>query len=74
MIVLKAVTDNNLWFWHAAFGFVGSCKNINILDVSPLHTCFLDGHMQRLIFYNSIGEFKFNKLFYLVDGIDPQLT
>ena len=32
------------------------------------------GHMQRLIMIISIGEFEFNKLFYLVDGIYPQLT
>ena len=40
-IVLEAVADNNLGFWHAAFGFPGTCNDINILDVSPLHTCFL---------------------------------
>ena len=63
VIILEAVADNNLWFWHAAFGFAGSCNNISILDVSLLHTCFLDGSDGRIDFDYSIGEFKFNKLF-----------
>ena len=54
MLVLEAVVDNNLWFWHAAFGFVGSCNDINILDVSPLHTHFLDGSHAAIDFVNTI--------------------
>ena len=23
-LVLEAITDHNLWFWHAAFGFTGT--------------------------------------------------
>ena len=42
-IVSDAVADNKLWFCHAPFGFAGSCNDINILDVSLLHTNFLDG-------------------------------
>ena len=64
-IVLEAVVDNNLWFWHSAFGFVGSCNNINILDVSPLYICFLDGSHAKIDFDYSIGEFEFNKLFFI---------
>ena len=71
MIVLEAVADNNLWFWHAAFGFAGSCYDINILDTSPLRTHFLDGSHAKIDFDYSIGEFEFNKLYYLVDGIYP---
>ena len=26
-IVLEAVADNNLWFWHATFGVAGSCND-----------------------------------------------
>ena len=64
MIALEAVVDNILWFWHAAFGFARSCNNINILDVSPLHAHFLDGSHAKIV----------NKLYYLVDGIYPQVT
>ena len=74
MIVLEAVTDNNLWFWHAVFGFVGSCNDINILDISPLHTHFLDGSHAGIDFDYSIGELEFNMLVSLVDGIYPKLT
>ena len=73
-IVLEAVADNNLWFWHAAFGFAGSCNDINFPDVSPLHTHFSDGSHTKIDFDDSVGDCKFNKLFYLVDGIYHQLT
>ena len=29
-IRLEAVIDNNLWFWHTAFGFPGTLNDINI--------------------------------------------
>ena len=74
VIVLDAVADNDLWFWHAVFGFVGSCNDINILDVSPLHICFLDGSHTKTDFDYSFGEFKFNMLFSFVEGIYSQLT
>ena len=74
ILVLEAIADYNLWFWHAAFGFVGSCNDINILDVSPLHQQFLDGSHSKIDFEFTIDEQVFNKLFYLVDGIYPQLN
>ena len=37
-LVLQAIGDHNILFWHAVFGFLGSCNDINILDVSPLHS------------------------------------
>ena len=42
-VMLEAVSDYNLYFWHAAFGFPRSLNNINILNLSPLMTSFLDG-------------------------------
>ena len=50
MLVLEVITDHNLWFWYAAFGFAGSCNDINILDVSPLHQQFLDGSHSNIDF------------------------
>ena len=73
-LVLQAITDHNLWFWHAAFGFAGSCNDINILDVSPLHQQFLDGYHSKIDFKFMIDKQVFNKLFYLVDGVYPQLS
>ena len=55
-LVLEAITDHNLWFWHAAFGFTGSCNDINILDVSPLHQQFLDGSHSKIDFEFTIDE------------------
>ena len=55
-LVLEAITDHNLWFWHAAFGFVDSCNDINILDVSPLHQQFLDGSHSKIDFEFNIDE------------------
>ena len=73
-LVLEAIADHNLWFWHAAFGFMGSCNDINILYVSPLHQQFLDGSHSKIDFRFTTAEQVFNKLFYLVDGIYPQLS
>ena len=72
-LVLEAITDPNLWFWHAAFGFTGSCNDINILDVSPLHQQFLDGSHSKIDFEFTIDEQGYNKLFYLVDGNIPTI-
>ena len=55
-LVLEAITDYNLLFWHAAFGFMGSCNDINILDVSPLHQQFLDGSHSKIDFEFTIDE------------------
>ena len=73
-LVLEAIADHNLWFWHAAFGFTGSCNDINILDVSPLCQQFLDCSHSKIDFKFTIDKQVFNKLFYLVDGIYPQLS
>ena len=55
-LVLEAIADHNLWFWHVAFGFAGSCKDINILDVSPLHQQFLDGSHSKIDFEFTIDK------------------
>jgi hypothetical protein len=49
-IVLKAVADYNLWFWHAAFGFARSLNDINIWDSSPLHKAMVDGSFASVDF------------------------
>ena len=66
--------DHKLWFWHATFGFAGSCNDINILYVSPLHKKFLDGSHSNIDFEFTIDGRVFNKLFYLVDGTYPQIS
>ena len=53
------ITDQNLWFWHAVFGFTGSCNDINILDVSALHQQFFDGSHSKIDFeFNLTNEYS----------------
>ena len=58
-IGLEAVVDNNLWFWHAAFGFgfPWTLNNINIWERSSLYESMINGRHDEL-------EFDF-----LVDGV-----
>jgi hypothetical protein len=75
-IVLKAMADHNLWFWHHSFGWPGSLNDINIWNRSCLLKAFLDGSFARDVdFEFTIGEDKvFNRLWILVDGIYPELS
>jgi hypothetical protein len=34
-VVLEALSDFILWFWHALFGYAGSLNDLNILNLSP---------------------------------------
>ena len=53
----------------------GSCNDINILDASPLHKCFVDGTHSCIDFDYAIdNDHVFSKPYYLVDGIYPTLT
>ena len=54
-IVLEAMADHNLWFWHTVFRFAGCCNDINILDASLLHKCFIDGTHSHIDFDFAIG-------------------
>ena len=48
-IGLEAVLDNNLWFWHAAFGFPGTLNDINIWECSSsLYESMIDGRHDEL--------------------------
>ncbi|KAI2509348.1 Plant transposon protein [Fragilaria crotonensis] len=75
-IVLEAMADHNLWFWHHSFGWPGSLNDINIWNRSCLLKAFLDGSFARDVdFEFTIGEDKvFNRLWILVDGIYPELS
>ncbi len=73
-IGLEAVVDNNLWFWHAAFGFPGTLNDINIWERSSLYESMIDGRHEELDFEFMVDGEVFDKLLYLVDGIYPPLT
>ena len=78
-LVLEALCDYNLWFWHAAFGFAGSLNDINILNLSPLLESLLDGSFAEIernsktVPYVISGE-VFHLLNILVDGIYPKYS
>jgi hypothetical protein len=64
-IVLEAVSDYNLWIWHAAFGFAGSMNDIDIWEQSLLLKQFVDGTFAKVV------DFEFNILgeeFFIVVG------
>jgi len=71
-LVLEAMSDFNLWIWHASFGFAGALNDLNIWENSLLLQDMLDGTMASLDFEFWIGGKLFKKLFFLVDGIYPE--
>ena len=73
-IGLEAVIDNNLWFWHAAFGFPGTLNDINIWERLSLYESMIDGRHEEIDFEFVVDGEVFDKLIYLVDGIYPPLT
>eukprot|EP00804_Cyclotella_cryptica_P018889 CCRYP_006428-RA/>CCRYP_006428-RA protein AED:0.19 eAED:0.73 QI:0/0/0/1/1/1/2/0/365 len=73
-IGLEAMVDNNLWFWHAAFGFPGTLNDINVWERSSLYESMIDGAHDELDFEFLVDGEVFDKLIYLVDGIYPPLT
>ena len=74
-IVLEAMCDHNLWFWHTSFGWAGSLNDINIWERSSLLKKMVDGTMAHdLDFTYNIAGQEFNKLWVAVDGIYPELS
>jgi hypothetical protein len=74
-LVLEAMADHNLFFWHASFGWAGTLNDLNIWEGSDLYREFLDGTWsERVDFPFSINGQDFNKLYVLVDGIYPELA
>ncbi len=74
-IVLEALADHNLWFWHHAFGYAGTLNDINIFDQSPLLKAFLDSTFTNEVdFSYELGGNVFAELFVLVDGIYPEIA
>jgi hypothetical protein len=78
-IVLEAIADYHLWFWHVSYGYAGTLNDINILNLSPFLHSLLDGTFENLEAEAGILPFKisgmdFDKVFVLVDGIYPKYT
>ena len=76
-IVLEAVADHNMWFWHAAYGYAGTLNDLNILNISPLLDSFTDDTFNLLeddIVPFKIGDEIFHFMYVLVDGIYPRYS
>ena len=74
-LVLEAFSDYHLFIWYSHFGSPGSLNDINIWDVSPLHTSFVDGTFSSDIdFEFEIAGKSFRRLWLMVDGIYPPIS
>ena len=78
-MVLEAVCDYNLWFWHAFYGCAGSMNDLNVLRLSNIMKTFLNGDFAALeedagVVPFEIDQAQFRQLFLLVDGIYPKYS
>jgi Plant transposon protein len=76
-IVLEAIGDYHMWFWHAAYGYAGCMNDKSILAISPFFEKLIDGSFAELeseVVPYTIGEYVINQMFILVDGIYPQYS
>jgi Plant transposon protein len=79
-MVLEALADYHLWFWHASFGNAGSLNDLNILNLSPLLESLVDGtfveveRLANVVPFQVAGDSFLQSLFVLVDDIYPQYS
>ncbi|GKB44947.1 zinc finger, CCHC-type containing protein [Tanacetum coccineum] len=69
-IMLEAVADQQLWFWHAYFGVPGSNNDLNVLYGSPLFDDLLADKAPEASF--QVNGKAYEKGYYLADEIYPQ--
>jgi hypothetical protein len=78
-IILEAVADYNLWFWHSSYGYAGCLNDMNILNLSPLldslsNGTFKDMEARSGVIPFSIGQETFERTYFLTDGIYPKYS
>ena len=78
-IVLEAICDHHLWFWHISYGYAGTLNDKNILNLSPFLGSLVNGKFVELegeagVIPFQVHDEEFNKLFVLVDGIYPRYS
>jgi hypothetical protein len=78
-IVLEAIADYNLWFWHVSYGYSGAMNDLNILNISPLLEKWTEGSFGALerdstVVPFSVGGESFERMYVLVDGIYPKYS
>jgi len=73
-LIMEAVSDHQLFAWPFVVGYAGTLDDINVWDSSLLHQSLIDGSFHRNDFEYSIGAERFNKLWFLMNGIYPPLS
>jgi hypothetical protein len=74
-VVVEAMVDHNLWFWHASVGHAGTQSDTNIWDVSPLLQLLLtDEWTSTRDFKFTLDGQEFEKLWILADGAYPPIA
>ena len=76
-IVMEAICDYHMFFWHASYGFCGRLNDLNILNLSPYLESLVDGSFNELeleVTPFTINNEEFTNVFVLCDGIYPQYT
>ncbi len=61
-------------FWHHEFGHARALNDLNIWDPSQLHESFIGGTFGKIDFDFEINGEQFTNLYFLVDGIYPELS
>ncbi|CAL1390062.1 unnamed protein product [Linum trigynum] len=68
-IILEAMASYNTWIWHAFFGTPGSNNDINVLGMSPVFDCIVNGSAPHVRF--EVNGHAYDQCYYLADGIYP---
>jgi len=68
-MILEAVASHDLWIWHAYFGLLGSCYDINVLQRSPIFSAYIRGESPPVHF--TVNGRTYDMGYYLADGIYP---
>jgi Plant transposon protein len=73
-VIVEAVSDHNLWIWHASVGYPGALNDINVFDLSSLSKTMVDGTLEANDVPFTAGDENFTKNYYLEDGIYPSIA
>jgi len=68
-LILEAVADYELWFWHAHFDLPGALNDINVLHRSDVFDELSSGQGPEVKF--TVNGNEYNMGYYLADGIYP---
>jgi hypothetical protein len=69
IVILEAVTSNDLWIWRVFFGLPGSNNDINVLHISHLFDKLVQGEAPSVTY--TINKHKYQMSYYLADEIYP---